>query len=193
MRELVFATNNAHKVEEVQAIIGNLFTLKTLADIGCDVDIPETGDTFQDNAAQKSQYLLEHYAVDCFADDSGLVVEALGGEPGVYSARYSGSRDMEANLDLLIKRMQGLSNRRAYFITVISLRLDGQHYFFEGRVEGQLLNERKGGKGFGYDPIFVPDGYHQTFAEMDMQEKTTISHRTRAVQQMAAFLQNYQA
>lgn len=193
MRELVFATNNAHKVEEVQAIIGDLFTLKTLADIGCEADIPETGHTFHDNAAQKSQYLLDHYGVDCFADDSGLAVEALGGEPGVYSARYSGSRDMEANLNLLVQKMEGFSNRRAYFITVISLRLDGKHYFFEGRVEGQLINERKGEKGFGYDPIFVPDGYHQTFAEMDMQEKTAISHRTRAVHKMAKFLQNYKA
>ncbi len=190
-RKLVFATNNQHKLEEVQAIIGDTFQLITLAEIGCQDDIPETGETFHDNAAQKSQYLLDHFQVDCFGDDSGLMVEALNGEPGVYSARYSGSRDMEKNMDLLLRKMEGITNRNARFITVISLRLDGQHYFFEGQVDGQLLTARRGEKGFGYDPLFIPDGYTKTFAEMEMEEKTAISHRTRAVNKMAEFLREY--
>jgi len=186
--DLVFATNNQHKLEEVQAVIGDRFRLKTLEEIGCTEDIPETGDTFEDNAAQKSQYLLDHFGLDCFADDSGLEVYALHGEPGVYSARYSGSRDMERNMDLLLQKMESQTDRRACFRTVISLRLQGEHYLFEGKVEGRLLDERTGNKGFGYDPLFVPDGYERSFAEMDLNEKTAISHRTIAVGKMAEFL-----
>lgn len=189
--ELVFATNNANKLEEVQAVIGPHIRLKTLEAIGCQEDIPETGNTFQDNAAQKSQYLLDHYLVDGFADDSGLEVYALDGEPGVISARYSGSRDMEQNMALLLQKLEGKTDRRACFRTVISLRLKGEHYLFEGRVEGRILHERVGNKGFGYDPLFVPDGYDRTFAEMEMEEKTAISHRTRAVKLMSEFLTNY--
>ncbi len=186
--DLVFATNNKHKLEEVQAVIGDRFRLKTLEEIGCTEDIPETGDTFEDNAAQKSQYLLDHFGLDCFADDSGLEVYALGGEPGVYSARYSGSRDMERNMDLLLQKMESHTDRRACFRTVISLRLNGRHHFFEGKVEGRILHQRTGSKGFGYDPLFVPDGYDRSFAEMDLNEKTAISHRTIAVGKMAEFL-----
>lgn len=186
--ELVFATNNTHKLVEVQAVIGNRFMLKSLEDIGCTDDIPETGHTFEENAGQKSQYLLEHFSRDSFGDDSGLEVYALNGEPGVYSARYSGSRDMERNIDLLLEKLGDNPDRRACFRTVISLRLNGQHHLFEGKIEGHILYERKGDKGFGYDPIFVPDGYDRTFAEMEMSEKTAISHRTRAVEKMAAFL-----
>jgi|SRR5690554_502303 len=190
--KLVFATNNANKLEEVQAVIGPHIRLKTLEEIGCQEDIPETGSTFQDNAAQKSQYLLDHYRVDGFADDSGLEVYALNGEPGVFSARYSGSRDMAQNMALLLQKLEGISDRRACFRTVISLRLNGEHHFFEGRVEGRILEEQVGTKGFGYDPIFVPDGYDRTFAEMEMNEKTAISHRTRAVKLMAEFLSSVQ-
>lgn len=186
--ELVFATNNANKLEEVQAVIGPQIRLKTLDEIGCQEDIPETGNTFQDNAAQKSQYLLDHYRRDGFADDSGLEVYALNGEPGVISARYSGSRDMEQNMALLLQKLEGQTDRRACFRTVISLRLNGEHHLFEGRVEGRILHEQVGNKGFGYDPLFVPDGYDRTFAEMEMNEKTAISHRTRAVNLMAEFL-----
>lgn len=186
--DLVFATNNKHKLEEVQAVIGDSFRLKTLEEIGCTEDIPETGNTFEANAAQKSQYLLDHFGLDCFADDSGLEVYALGGEPGVYSARYSGSRDMEQNIDLLLQKLKNHTDRRACFRTVISLRLNGEHHFFEGKVDGRILHQRIGSKGFGYDPLFVPDGYDRSFAEMDMHEKTAISHRTIAVGKMAEFL-----
>lgn len=189
--ELVFATNNPHKIEEVQAVIGDRIRIRSLEEIGCHEDIPETGDTFEENAAQKSQYLIDHYDLDSFGDDSGLEVYALGGEPGIYSARYSGSRDMERNMDLLLQKMESQTDRRACFRTVISLRLQGEHYLFEGKVEGRLLHERTGNKGFGYDPLFVPDDYDRTFAEMDMQEKTAISHRTIAVKKMAEFLQDY--
>lgn len=188
--ELIFATNNAHKLEEVQAVIGDRFVLKSLDDIGCSDDIPETGHTFEENAGQKSQYLLDNFGRDSFGDDSGLEVYALNGEPGVYSARYSGSRDMERNIDLLLEKLRDNPDRRACFRTVISLRLNGQHHLFEGKIEGHILPQRKGEKGFGYDPIFVPEGYDRTFAEMEMSEKTAISHRTRAVEKMAAFLRN---
>lgn len=188
--ELIFATNNAHKLEEVQAVIGDRFVLKSLDDIGCSDDIPETGHTFEENAGQKSQYLLDNFGRDSFGDDSGLEVYALNGEPGVYSARYSGSRDMKRNIDLLLEKLGDNPDRRACFRTVISLRLNGQHHLFEGKIEGHILPQRKGEKGFGYDPIFVPEGYDRTFAEMEMSEKTAISHRTRAVEKMAAFLRN---
>ncbi|UIR58029.1 RdgB/HAM1 family non-canonical purine NTP pyrophosphatase [Sphingobacterium sp. SRCM116780] len=189
MIELIFATNNAHKLEEVQAIIGNKFLLKSLADIDCYDDIPETGDTFHENAKQKTDYLVERYAgLNCFGDDSGLEITALNGEPGVYSARYSGSRDMEQNINLVLEKLEGISDCRARFITVISLFLNKQQYFFEGTIEGTILSERKGVDGFGYDPIFIPNGYTKTFAEMTAEEKNKISHRAIAVQKLAAFL-----
>lgn len=186
--ELIFATNNAHKLEEVQAMVGNKFTLKSLNDIGCTDDIPETGDTFEENAKQKTDYLIKNFQVNCFADDSGLEIEALNGEPGVYSARYSGSRDMEQNIDLVLEKLKDSENRKAQFKTVISLFLNGQQHFFEGTVEGTIINERIGTKGFGYDPIFIPTGYDKTFAEMTPEEKNAISHRSIAVSKLVEFL-----
>ncbi|QBQ42485.1 non-canonical purine NTP diphosphatase [Sphingobacterium psychroaquaticum] len=188
MLELVFATNNAHKLEEVQAIIGNKFVIRSLADIDCHDDIPETGVTFEENAQQKTDYLVNKYGLYCFGDDSGLEVDALGGEPGVYSARYSGSRDMETNIDLLLEKLGDNTNRTARFRTVISLYFNEQQHFFEGTIEGDIIRERRGVKGFGYDPIFIPKGYTQTFAEMSAEEKNAISHRSIAVGKLADFL-----
>ncbi len=186
--KLVFATNNAHKLEEVQAVVGDKFSILTLADIGCTDDIPETGDTFEANASQKSTYLYAKYGYDCFADDSGLEVVALNNEPGVYSARYSGTRDMERNIDLLLQRLGDTANRQARFRTVISLRIGKAEYFFEGVVEGQIGFERQGDGGFGYDPLFTPNGYDKTFAQMTSAEKNAISHRAIAVAKLADFL-----
>ncbi|RZF59634.1 non-canonical purine NTP diphosphatase [Sphingobacterium corticibacterium] len=185
---LVFATNNTHKLEEVQAIIGDKFSIKSLTDIGCSDDIPETGVTFEENAKQKTDYLFHKYGLDCFGDDSGLEIDALNGEPGVYSARYSGSRDMEKNIDLVLSRLGDNPKRTARFRTVISLFLDQQQYFFEGSIEGRIIHERRGSGGFGYDPIFIPEGYDKTFAEMSPEEKNQISHRAIAVGKLAAFL-----
>ncbi|MVZ64949.1 non-canonical purine NTP diphosphatase [Sphingobacterium sp. DK4209] len=188
--ELIFATNNAHKLEEVQQMVGDRFILKTLADINCHDDIPETGITFQENAKQKTDYLVERFAVNCFGDDSGLEVDALNGEPGVYSARYSGSRDMEKNIDLVLEKLGDSSNRNARFKTVISLYLNGEQHFFEGTVEGNIITNRIGTEGFGYDPIFIPEGYTQTFAEMSMLEKNKISHRAKAIAKLVDFLKS---
>lgn len=189
MKEIVFATNNKHKLEEVSAMLDGNIILKSLDDIGCTVDIPETGDTFEENASQKSHYIRQHYQLDCFADDSGLMVEALNNEPGVFSARYSGSRDMEKNIELLLNNLSGNNNRKAAFVTVISLLLGGKEYFFEGRIEGSISTEKMGDKGFGYDPIFIPEGYSKSFAQMDPAEKNNISHRAIAVQKLVKFLQ----
>lgn len=191
MLELVFATNNAHKIEEVQAIIEDKFVIKSLNDIDCYDDIPETGVTFQENAQQKTDYLVNKYGLYCFGDDSGLEIDALNGEPGVYSARYSGSRDMEKNIDLVLEKLGDNPNRTARFKTVISLYFNEQQHFFEGAIEGQIIKERKGEKGFGYDPIFIPNGYDKTFAEMSAEEKNAISHRAIAVSKLAEFLKNY--
>lgn len=188
MIQLVFATNNAHKLEEVRAVVGDKFRILTLADIGCMDDIPETGDTFEANASQKSMYLYDNYGYDCFADDSGLEVEALNNEPGVYSARYSGSRDMEKNINLLLQRLGDCANRSARFRTVISLRIGQKEHFFEGSVEGKIGYARQGTGGFGYDPLFTPLGYDKTFAQMSTGEKNAISHRSIAVAKLAAFL-----
>lgn len=190
MTELVFATNNLHKLEEVQAIIGDRFHIRSLDDIGCHEDIPETGDTFEENAKQKSDYLVAKYGVNCFGDDSGLEIDALNKEPGVYSARYSGSRDMEQNIALVLEKLGDSTNRSARFRTVISLYIDGEQYFFEGAIEGHIIHEKRGEKGFGYDPIFIPNGYDQTFAQMDAEKKNTISHRAIAVGKLADFLKN---
>ncbi|WP_257657963.1 RdgB/HAM1 family non-canonical purine NTP pyrophosphatase [Parapedobacter lycopersici] len=191
MITLVFATNNAHKLEEVQAVVGDRFHILTLAEVGCNDDIPETGNTFEANAAQKSAYLQAHYEYDCFADDSGLEVDALGKEPGVFSARYSGSRDMEKNIDLLLQRLGENPDRHARFRTVISLRIGDREYFFEGSVEGDIGFERRGTGGFGYDPLFTPRGFSKTFAEMTAAEKNAISHRAIAVAGLADFLQRH--
>src|SRR5690606_16337831 len=191
MIQLAFATNNAHKLEEVRAVVGDKFHIRTLADLGCTDDIPETGDTFEANASQKSTYLYERYGCDCFADDSGLEVGALGNEPGVYSARYSGTRDMDRNIDLLLSRLGDQRDRTARFRTVISLRIGDEEHFFEGTVEGKIGYERKGEGGFGYDPLFTPAGYQKTFAQMTAVEKNAISHRALAVAKLADFLKAY--
>ena len=190
MKKLVFATNNAHKLEEIRAILGDKVEILSLNDIDCHADIPETADTLQGNAALKAQYIYENYGLDCFADDTGLEVEALNGAPGIYSARYAGGEghDSEANMKKLLSEMQDKDNRKARFRTVICLIEDGKEHFFEGIVNGSIIRERKGGAGFGYDPVFVPDGYSETFAEMGNDEKNKISHRARAVQKLCEYL-----
>lgn len=185
---LVFATHNAHKLEEVQAMMGEDFLLKSLSDIGFEDDIEETGTSFEANAAIKSQAIFDRFSLNCFADDSGLVVDALEGAPGVYSARYSGSRDTQTNLELVLRNMQGTTERSARFVSVISLIWEGEHQLFKGVVEGTITESAAGVGGFGYDPIFVPKGYACTFAELDAEEKNRISHRGQAMQQLLDFL-----
>jgi XTP/dITP diphosphohydrolase len=189
MQQLVFATNNAHKLEEVQAKAGNHIKLLSLDDIKCYDDIEETGLTFNENASIKSHYIYERYNLNCFGDDSGLEIEALNNEPGIYSARYAGEHgNHQANMDKVLEKLKGNANRNACFRTVISLIWNGEEYFFEGSVPGTIRTERCGTAGFGYDPIFQPEGYDITFAEMSMEEKNNISHRGRAVDQLIAFL-----
>lgn len=189
--KIIFATNNKHKLKEVQAVLGDGYRLVTPSELGITEEIPEDRPTIEGNASQKSRYLYERTGDDCFADDTGLEVEALGGEPGVRSARYAGpGHDSERNIGLLLRNMKGATNRRARFRTVISLILDGEEHLFEGIVEGALLTAPRGTNGFGYDPIFVPDGYAETFAEMSDEAKNAISHRGRAVAKLAAFLKN---
>ncbi len=189
MQQLVFATNNRHKLDEVSAMIGGRFKLLSLEDIGCDEDIAENGVTFRENASIKSNYIYQKYNLNCFADDSGLVVDALNGEPGVFSARYGGTHgDHEANIDKVLRGLGDNPNRSARFVTVISMIWNGIELLFEGTVEGSILLQRCGSKGFGYDPIFKPAGYEITFAEMSMNEKNAISHRARAVEKMVGFL-----
>lgn len=189
MKTLVFATNNLHKLEEVRDILGGSFRIASLKEIGCTDDIPETADTLEGNALQKARYVKDKFGYDCFADDTGLEVEALGGAPGVFSARYAGpGHDSEANMRKLLKELEGKMNRQAQFRTVVALILEGREYTFEGIVRGTILTERRGTAGFGYDPVFVPEGYAETFAEMGSEEKNRISHRARAVQKLADFL-----
>lgn len=191
MHKLVFATNNAHKIEEVRAKIGNQFQLLSLDDIGCHADIAETGTTFAQNASIKSHYIYNHYKLNCFGDDSGLEIDALDNEPGVYSARYAGKHgDHDANMDKVLQKMAPSFNRKARFRTVISLIWHGKEHFFDGTVDGTIRAQRSGFKGFGYDPIFQPDGYNATFAEMSMEQKNAISHRARAVEKMVEFLKS---
>lgn len=189
-RKLVFATNNAHKLEEISAILGDKVEILSLKDIHCQVDIPETADTLEGNSLLKAQYIREHYGMDCFADDTGLEVEALNGAPGVYSARYAGGEghDSEANMKRLLKELEEKKNRKARFRTVIALILNGEVHQFEGTVEGHILREKRGSSGFGYDPVFVPEGYTESFAELGEEIKNQISHRARAVQKLAEFL-----
>lgn len=186
--DLVFATHNNHKLEEVAAMIGAGLRLKSLTDIGCSEDIEEIGSTFVENAGIKSRYVYANYGMNCFADDSGLVVEALNGEPGIYSARYSGQRDPKVNLELVLSKMSDKQQRSASFVSVISLIWDGEEHVFEGKVTGKITLAPYGGGGFGYDPIFIPDGYEITFAEMDQEEKNRISHRAKAMDQLINFL-----
>lgn len=186
--ELVFATNNKHKTEEVSKLLLNEYTILNLTDIGCTVDIPETGNTFEENATLKSSYVVENYQLDCFADDSGLEIEALNNEPGIYSARYSGEKDDQVNLNLVLQKMEGQQNRKARFKTVISLIQGQKNYLFEGVINGYIRESPIGNQGFGYDPIFVPEGYEQSFAQMDMAQKNEISHRAIAMRKLIAFL-----
>ena len=186
-QKIVFATNNAHKLEEVAAILGDNYDVLSLREIGCDADIPETADTFAGNALQKAQYVKKHYGYDCFADDSGLEVDALDGAPGVFSARYSGGGS-EANMDKLLHNLTGERERSAQFRTVVALLIGEESHMFEGVVRGTIIEERRGEGGFGYDPIFVPEGYDLTFAELGSEVKNRISHRAKAVKQLAEFL-----
>ena len=189
---LVFATNNKHKLSEMSSILGDKIELLSLKDINCDVDIPETADTLEGNAILKSEFIYNNYNINCFADDTGLEVEALNGEPGVYSARYAEgeSHDSMANMKKLLSKLENVENRNAQFRTVISLILDGKKYVFEGIVKGRISKERKGDKGFGYDPIFIPEGYDKSFAELGEDVKNKISHRARAVEKLIDFLNN---
>lgn len=195
MKTLVFASNNAHKLEEVRSILGAQFEIKSLREIGCFDDIPETADTFRGNALQKAQYIQEHYGYDCFADDSGLEVKTLNNEPGVFSARYAainnytqGNGKDDTNMNCLLAKLQGNTPAPACFRTSIAIILDGETHFFDGIVEGKIISDKRGAEGFGYDPIFVPDGYEQTFAELGSDVKNGISHRARAVANLVEFL-----
>lgn len=187
--QLVFATNNLNKLKEVQALVPRHIKLLSLVDIGCFVDIPETQDTIEGNAIQKANYIKEHYGYDCFADDTGLEVDALNGEPSVYSARYAGpQRNAEDNMNKLLNALQNKTNRNAQFKTVIALQLNNQQHTFTGICKGVIINTKQGQNGFGYDPIFKPIGYNETFAEMDLSLKNTIGHRGKAVSLLVDFL-----
>lgn len=193
MKSIVFATNNKHKISEIQAILGDHFSIIPLSEIGCTEDIPETSLTIEGNAMQKAIYVNEKYKVDCFADDTGLEVEALGGQPGVKSARYAGpGHDFEANVTKLLKELNGQLSRRARFKTVISLITSDNEMLFEGIINGIITTDRRGNEGFGYDPVFIPDGYDKTFAEMPAELKNSISHRAIATRKLIKFLkENY--
>lgn len=188
-KKLVFATNNAHKLEELKAILGNDIEILSLADINCFTDIPETADTLEGNASQKAMFIYQNYGLDCFADDTGLEVESLNGAPGVYSARYAGDgHDSKANMEKLLSEMKEKTNRKARFRTVISLIEKGEEHQFEGIVNGEIIKEKKGDAGFGYDPIFQPEGFNETFAELGNYIKNKISHRARAVTALCEYL-----
>lgn len=188
-KKFVFATNNAHKLEEVSFILKNKIELLSMKDINCNVDIPETADTLEGNALIKARYIFENYHLDCFADDTGLEVEALNGAPGVYSARYAGdAHNSEANMQKLLHDLEGIENRKAQFRTVFALIIDGKDHLFEGIVKGVITKNRRGTSGFGYDPIFIPEGYTQTYAEMGNELKNKISHRALATNKLCNFL-----
>ncbi|MFH1121143.1 MAG: non-canonical purine NTP diphosphatase [Bacteroidota bacterium] len=193
MKPIVFATNNKHKIAEIQAILNDELNVIPLSAIGCTEDIPETSLTIEGNASQKAHYVNEKYKVDCFADDTGLEVDALGGKPGVNSARYAGhGHDFEANITKLLKELNGQLSRRARFKTVISLVTDDNEIMFDGIINGIIINERLGTNGFGYDPVFIPDGYKQTFAQMPAELKNSISHRAIATRKLVRYLkENY--
>ena len=196
--KIVFATNNQHKLTEVRDILGKRFEVLSLNDINCHADIPETGTTLEANALQKAHYIYDKFGMNVFADDTGLEVDALGGAPGIYSARYaaidqseaSAGHDSEANMSKLLRELGENNNRKARFRTVIALIIDGEEHLFEGIVNGEIIRERRGGEGFGYDPIFEPEGYSNTFAELGETIKNKISHRARAAQQLANYLLN---
>ena len=187
--KLVFATNNKHKLEELQAILGDQFTLLSLTDIECFDEIPEEQPTLEGNASQKAYYIYDKFGMNCFADDTGLEIKALNGEPGVYSARYAGEdKNSEANMKKVLEKLTKINEREARFRTVISLVIDGEEKQFEGIVNGEILTKKRGDSGFGYDPIFKPEGFDQSFAEMGLEDKNKISHRGRAVQKLVDYL-----
>jgi len=191
---ICFATNNAHKISEVQAALPDWIKLQSLAEIGCNEELPETRPTLEGNARQKAEYVWEHFGVNCFADDTGLEVTALNEEPGVLSARYAGpQRDSSDNMNLLLQQLEGNTDRSARFRTVISLVLEGEWHEFEGEVKGQITEKLSGEKGFGYDPVFIPEGHSRTFAQMTIEEKNALSHRGRAVAKLVEFLRSRQA
>lgn len=188
-RKIVFATNNAHKLREIREIMGASWDVMSLAEIGCHEDIPETASTLAGNAEQKARYVKDKYGYDCFADDTGLLVDALDGAPGVYSARFAGpGHDAAANMALLLQKLQGVTDRKAHFSTVICLIAGGETCFFEGRVDGEITTEPAGTAGFGYDPVFRPEGFNETFAEMTDRQKNAISHRGRATAKLVEHL-----
>ena len=187
--KLVFATNNRHKLDEVRAIVGDRVEVLSLNDIECHDEIPETADTLQGNALIKARYIYDKYGLNCFADDTGLEVEALSGEPGVYSARYAGEEcSSEANMQKLLHNLTGKSNRNAQFRTVIALIINGEEKLFNGIVKGSITEEKRGDSGFGYDPIFIPEGFSESFAQMSSEQKNSISHRYRATEKLSNYL-----
>jgi XTP/dITP diphosphohydrolase len=189
MNTIVFATNNKHKLSEVKSILNGRLNIVSLSDIGCNDDIPETADTLEGNALLKARYIKEKYGHNCFADDTGLEVEALDGAPGVMSARYAGeAHDSNTNMTKLLSNLEGKNNRNARFRSVFALIIDDKEYFFEGIVEGRIINERRGDHGFGYDPVFIPEGYEQTFGELSSEIKNNISHRAIATTKLASWL-----
>ncbi len=189
--KLVFVTNNPHKIKELQSILGNSFNILSLKDINCFEEIPENSDTLEGNASEKSLYVYNKYKINCFADDTGLEIEALNGKPGVYSARYAGEdKNSVANMQKVLNEMKGINNRKAFFRTVISLIIKGKETQFEGIVHGKIIKIPRGKSGFGYDPIFQPEGFSTTFAEMDLSVKNKISHRGKAVNKLVQFLIN---
>ncbi|MDL2265868.1 non-canonical purine NTP diphosphatase [Parabacteroides sp. OttesenSCG-928-G07] len=189
MKKVIFATNNAHKLDEVRKITAGLIQLVSLKEIGCNEDIPETSETLEGNALQKARFIHERYGCDCFADDTGLEVESLNNAPGVYSARYAGeAHDAEANMQKLLRELKGKENKTARFRTVIALIWEGEEYLFDGIIRGTIIDEKKGSAGFGYDPLFMPEGCDKTFAELGDDIKNKISHRALAVKQLAEFL-----
>jgi XTP/dITP diphosphohydrolase len=189
MRKIIFASNNQHKADEIKRILGNEYEVITLKQAGINIDIPEPHDTFQENALEKSTVIFNMTGKDCFSEDSGLEVEALGSAPGVQSARYAGSHGQDnENMEKLLHKMENKTNRNAQFRTVISLMLNGKNYFFEGACKGRITYEKIGTNGFGYDPIFIPTGEERTFAQFTMEEKSKMSHRKQAISKMAEFL-----
>jgi XTP/dITP diphosphohydrolase len=187
--KLVFATNNKNKIKEIKHLLDNSLEILSLEDIGCFEDIPETADTIKGNAIQKAEYVYTNYGYNCFADDTGLEIEALNGEPGIYSARYAGEqKNAEDNMNKVLEKLQGITNRKAQFKTVIALIIDGKQTCFEGIAKGEMTTEKSGSEGFGYDPIFKPKGFDITFSEMDLIQKNKISHRALAMKQLISFL-----
>ena len=189
--KIVFATNNPNKLKEIQSLIPKEIEIISLKEIGCNEDIPETGDTLEANAFQKAHYIKDNFNYDCFADDTGLEIDELNGDPGVYSARYAGpERNANANMNKVLNELKGKKNRKAQFRTAIALILEGEEHLFEGKVEGYISKDKQGNEGFGYDPIFIPENNIRSFAQMSMQEKGAISHRGRAVKKLVTYLNN---